>query len=58
MIRNLWLDFALFWGIKVPAFITRVAASLPSDRDVQDRALWSCGVAAVVLFVFLQAVQP
>lgn len=36
MIRNLWLDFALFWGIKVPAFITRVAASFP-PADVAER---------------------
>lgn len=50
MIRNLWLDFALFWGIKVPAFITRVAAALPSDRDVQDQALY---VVAYVAFVGL-----
>ena len=57
MIRNLWLDFALFWGIKVPALITRVAASLPSDRDVQDRAIYSCLFAAVVLGVFLKTIN-
>lgn len=51
MIRNLWLDFALFWGIKVPAFITRVAASLPTNREAQDGVLYFAAyVAFLVLF--------
>lgn len=51
-IRAKYIDFCLFWNIKVPAFITRVAASLPSDRDVQDGALYAVAYAAFVLLFF------
>lgn len=39
------IDFALFWGIKVPAFITRVAASLPAAHVADRAALFILAVA-------------
>lgn len=42
-------DFAVFWHIRVPAWLTRLAASLPSSRKTQDHALYACAVVAVGL---------
>lgn len=41
-------DFALFWGIRVPAWITRLAASLPAGHHA-DRAMYVVAAVAVVL---------
>lgn len=48
-IQGLVRDFALFWRIRVPAWVTRVAASLPSSRTVQDGAVIACFFATVIL---------
>lgn len=48
-LRGLARDFALFWHIRVPAWITRVAASMPTDRRVQDSAVLACFLASVIL---------
>lgn len=42
-------DFATFWHIRVPAWLTRMAAALPSSRTTQDRALYACALVAVGL---------
>lgn len=48
-LRSLARDFALFWQIRVPAWATRVAASLPSSRTAQDGAVIACFFATVIL---------
>lgn len=48
-LRSLVRDFALFWQIRVPAWVTRVAASLPSSRTAQDGAVIACFFASVIL---------
>jgi hypothetical protein len=50
ILRGLARDFATFWGIRVPAAITRASAALPSSREVQDGALYACAFLGVVLF--------
>ena len=42
-------DFALFWQIRVPAWVTRLAASLPSNRATQDGAVIACLCITVIL---------
>lgn len=49
MLRGLLRDFAVFWHIRVPAWVTRLAASLPSSRAAQDGAVLACFFATVVL---------
>ena len=56
MIRNLWLDFALFWGIKVPAFITRASLQVPFKGSTSDKAVFACGVATVALGILLKTI--
>lgn len=48
-LRGLARDFALFWQIRVPAWLTRLAASLPSSRATQDGAILACFFATVIL---------
>jgi hypothetical protein len=50
MMRALWLDFALFWGIKVPAFITRFVASLPPAHLADRAALFILAVALPLIW--------
>ena len=44
-----WQTFTVRCGLAC----TRLANSLPSDRDTQDRALYSAALAVVVLFCTL-----
>lgn len=41
-------DFTTFWHIRVPAWLTRMAA-LTSSRKSQDDALYACAFVAVCL---------
>lgn len=42
-------DFALFWHVRVPAWLTRLAASLPASRTTQDGAVLICFFITVIL---------
>ncbi|MCH8180219.1 MAG: hypothetical protein IIA02_10615 [Proteobacteria bacterium] len=42
-------DFTTFWHIRVPAWLTRASAALPTSRKSQDEALYACAFVAVCL---------
>lgn len=45
------------WACKAGLQLTRLACALPSDRDTQDRAVYSCLLAAAVLLAVLKHVE-
>jgi hypothetical protein len=49
ILRSLARDFTTFWGVRVPAAITRASAALPSSREVQDGALYAAAFVGVAL---------
>jgi hypothetical protein len=48
-----WRTLACLAGLQ----FTRLACALPSDRGTQDRAIYSCLLAAVVLLAVLKHVE-
>jgi hypothetical protein len=48
-LRSLARDFSVFWCIRIPAAITRAAASLPTSREVQDGALYAAAFVGVIV---------
>ena len=48
-----WQTFTVRCGLAC----TRLACALPSDRGTQDRAIYSCALAAVVLLAVLKHVE-
>lgn len=47
--KGMAIDFAMFWGIRIPAFVTRIAASVSASRKAQDVALYGVSIVAVGL---------
>jgi hypothetical protein len=45
------------WACKAGLQFTRLACALPSDRGTQDRAIYSCLLAAVVLLAVLKHME-
>lgn len=47
--KGMAIDFAVFWGIRIPAFVTRLSASVAVSRKAQDAALYGVSLVAVGL---------
>lgn len=47
--KGVAIDFAVFWGIRIPAFVTRITASVSASRKAQDTALYGVSIVAVSL---------
>lgn len=56
-LRQLGIAFSLFWGIRMPAFLTRLSVAM-SKPGVQDGALYACSVLTLLLLGFVLPYLP